>query len=376
MAFFFFPFASDGTKTPIDVDTQFSGLVSYEEGFGPDYQGNILTDPDARPFPRAQFNQLMFDVTTAIRQYQTDAVPAFITSSDNQGTPFPYDQYARVRFNPGSGFRVYENQVAANITDPTDPSWVEVNSPINKMQQSYACIASAAGTANALTATPAVAFSALAVGSRILIRAAANNTGTTTINVSALGAVACRKITGAGYGAFGGGELITGGIYEFVYDGTFWFLCGQSLTQLSAELSMGASQSLANGGAPALINFNDAVRNPLGWANTGSSNMTVPYVGIYGISVSLDVSNNVGNATGSFSVFIYKNGTLLYKVGQYPFSGASDIANVSSYREVGLAAGDVLTVHASNSGTVASLTVGFNEPTNDETWFSVKYLGS
>lgn len=125
--FYIFQFALDGDKLAIPNPTQGSGTVSYEEGFGSDYQLDLLTDPTAKAFPRAQYNQFCYDVTDNIRQYQTHGAPEFISSSDNGGTPFSYDLYARVRYDPGSGVQIYESQVAANVTLPTDPSWLVIS---------------------------------------------------------------------------------------------------------------------------------------------------------------------------------------------------------------------------------------------------------
>lgn len=118
--FFVFPFAEDGDKTAIPDDTQISGSVSYEQGFGLDYQKNLLTDPQAKPFPRAQFNQLMYDMTDAIRQYQTHGVPDFITSAENGGVPYPYDIWALVRYDAGSGVQLYQSLEDNNTALPSD----------------------------------------------------------------------------------------------------------------------------------------------------------------------------------------------------------------------------------------------------------------
>lgn len=125
--FFVYPFATAGDKTAIPNPIQGSGSVSYDQGFGPYYGLNLGTDPSALPIPRDQTNQLYYDITNAIRQYQTLGAPDFITTSDNLGTPFSYDIYARVRYDDGSGFKIYENQVASNTSLPTDPSWAVIS---------------------------------------------------------------------------------------------------------------------------------------------------------------------------------------------------------------------------------------------------------
>lgn len=125
--FFVYPFALAGDKTAIPEPTQGSGSVSYNEGWGPDYGLDLDTDPNALPIPRDQTNQLYYDITDAIRQYQTHGTPDFITTADNLGSAFAYDLYAYVRYDDGSGFKIYENQVQGNTALPTDASWQVVS---------------------------------------------------------------------------------------------------------------------------------------------------------------------------------------------------------------------------------------------------------
>lgn len=124
--YFIFPFATAGDKLAIP-DASVGNPVSYQDGWGPYYELDLLTDPLALPIPRDQTNQLYYDITLGIQQYQTHGVPDFITTADNLGSPFPYDIYAQVRYDDGSGFKIYENRVNGNITLPTDPSWVVIS---------------------------------------------------------------------------------------------------------------------------------------------------------------------------------------------------------------------------------------------------------
>lgn len=133
--FFIFPFGTAGDRTAIPDDTQPSGAVSYEDGFTVDYQKDLATDPDAKPVPRAQTNQLYFDITDAIRQYQTLGTPDFITTADNGGVPFPYDIYARVRYDDGGGFQVYESLEDANVALPSDATkWRVISNNLQGVQ--------------------------------------------------------------------------------------------------------------------------------------------------------------------------------------------------------------------------------------------------
>lgn len=114
--FFKDAFATGGDKTTVPEAIQPSGSVSYIQGFSINYTYDILTNPSALAFPRQQFNQLMYDITGAIQQYQVSGVPNFITSSDNGGSPYSYSKYAFALYS-GS---VYQSKANSNTADPTD----------------------------------------------------------------------------------------------------------------------------------------------------------------------------------------------------------------------------------------------------------------
>lgn len=125
--YFYYPFGIDGDLTAIPITTQPSGAISYQQGYGPDYELDLLTNPDAIPIGRTTMNQLFFDITTLLQQYSQYGVPLFITTSQNQGVPFPYPIFARVYY----GGLVYENQVAANIVLPgTDDTWLVISGDV------------------------------------------------------------------------------------------------------------------------------------------------------------------------------------------------------------------------------------------------------
>src|ERR1043165_823166 len=83
--YFINPFGVAGDRTAIPNDSQIDGSVSYEDGFPIDYQKNLDTDPNAKAIPRNQFNELMYDATQAIQQYQQQGFFDFITAADNGG---------------------------------------------------------------------------------------------------------------------------------------------------------------------------------------------------------------------------------------------------------------------------------------------------
>lgn len=126
--YFRIPFGTDGDLAAIPITTQVDGSLSYQQGFGPDFSLDPDSGPPSKDVPRDQTNQLYFDITTALQQYQQHGVPDFITTSDNGGTAFSYSQYARVLYDSGSGFHVYESLADSNNTLPTDATkWRQVS---------------------------------------------------------------------------------------------------------------------------------------------------------------------------------------------------------------------------------------------------------
>lgn len=125
--FFRFPFATTGDKTAVPDTTDPSGFVSYEQGYGFDYQRDPTSDPLAKNIERDKMNQILADVTTALREYQIMGTPDFIEAAQNGGVAFSYSKNARVRYDGGSGFKIYQSLVDANTALPTvTANWQEV----------------------------------------------------------------------------------------------------------------------------------------------------------------------------------------------------------------------------------------------------------
>lgn len=115
LKFFRLPFATTGDKTPVPDPVDSNGNVSYSQGYGFDYQRQ-KTDPAAKNIDRAQNNQILFDITTAIAELQSQGVPDFITSALNGGTAYSYAVNALVRYSGD----IYVSLSAANTAAPTD----------------------------------------------------------------------------------------------------------------------------------------------------------------------------------------------------------------------------------------------------------------
>jgi len=122
--YFRLPFSVSGTKVTVPDDSQPDGTVSYTDGYGGKYSLNPNTDPSALNVERTKMNDILYDVTNAIKVLQQQGYPDFITSSDNGGTPYSYSIGNVVRYSGA----VYQSLVNSNTTDPSNTSnWALIN---------------------------------------------------------------------------------------------------------------------------------------------------------------------------------------------------------------------------------------------------------
>lgn len=118
--YFIDPFAIAGDQTPIPDLVPPDDSVSFTEGYGILYQEDPDIDPDALNVERQKFNYLMFVITQALQQYQQIGVPNFISTADNDGTPFPYSRFSRALYDNGSAILPFISLDDSNTTLPTD----------------------------------------------------------------------------------------------------------------------------------------------------------------------------------------------------------------------------------------------------------------
>ena len=118
--YFKFPFALAGDKAAIPDATQPSGDVSFQEGYGLDYQLDPATEPSAKNIERDKANQLYYDITQAIKEYQEFGIPYWIEPAQNGGVSFPYAKFALVRYDIGGGETpIFQSLVDNNTALPT-----------------------------------------------------------------------------------------------------------------------------------------------------------------------------------------------------------------------------------------------------------------
>lgn len=243
MKWFMFPFALSGTRTAVPDDTQPSGAVSYEEGYGVDYSRDPVSDPLAKRIERNFYNQILYDITSWIRELTQLGTPIWVSSAQNGGTPLAYDRGAVVLVELESGWGRYESLVNNNTYEPStdDTKWLEVNL-YNRLTER---------TSPAFTGTPTAPTAAPGT----------NSTQVATCAFVALG-------SGPGY------------VHAFQYDGADTYTMAHGLD-----------------GTPTLINLQAKVRPgqtdldyPAGRAiQLGSSANT--YSGDHGVTLSCDDTN-------------------------------------------------------------------------------------
>lgn len=124
-AMFVFPwqFAQNGDTTAIPGDVQTSGAVSWEEGYGSDYEKEVgPDDPTAKDIDRRSFNYIINALTQAIQHYQYWGFPSWQSS-------FTYGLGAWVRFAQNGNVSIYESVIDGNTHSPAEGTnyWLPVD---------------------------------------------------------------------------------------------------------------------------------------------------------------------------------------------------------------------------------------------------------
>lgn len=152
--YFAVPFAVSGDVTAVADPVDPTGIVTFTQGWGPNYARDQTTDPLAIPIDRASTNYLMNVITAALAALQRTGIPEWITTANNDGVALPYAMHSQVRYSattPGVTFETYVSLVDNNIATPgTDATkW----QPISQFVATTAQLV--AGTDNRAIVTPA-----------------------------------------------------------------------------------------------------------------------------------------------------------------------------------------------------------------------------
>lgn len=112
------PFAFSGDKTAIPEALQPGGQVSMTQGWGPDYQKDLASDPTAKAIDRQQTNQLFNVVSTLLQRWQSETFPEFIDAAANGGAAYPYSVGTIVRVPNGASWVLRISTHDANTAIP------------------------------------------------------------------------------------------------------------------------------------------------------------------------------------------------------------------------------------------------------------------
>lgn len=212
-------FAADGDVTPVPDTVQPDGSISFPQGWGPNYAQDPTVDPGTALFiDRAQTNQLFNYVTSALQYIQQNGCAPFITTAMNGGTPYSYRKGVITSYDAGSGTVNWISAVAANTSIPgADGNWLALPSNVSSIFTG----GTSSGSANAQTVTTTQGgFDASVAGAILTFKAGFSNTGAFTLNADADGATAVKKLNGTGLTALTAYDIVVGGEYMIISDGT------------------------------------------------------------------------------------------------------------------------------------------------------------
>lgn len=114
--FFRVPFGKEGDIEEIPDALQTNGAVSFQTGYGFDYERDPAADPAAKDIERGKTNWLLNSITETLRQYQTTGTYPYLTAAENNGTAYPYAKGAQCLYKGA----IYESLVDNNTTLPTN----------------------------------------------------------------------------------------------------------------------------------------------------------------------------------------------------------------------------------------------------------------
>lgn len=212
-------FAVDGDLTPVPDDVQPDGSINYPQGWGPYYSQDPTIDPGTALFiDRAQTNQLFFDITSALQYIQQNGCAPFITTAMNGGSAYSYRKGVTASYDAGGGTVNWISQVSANTSVPgADANWIELPADVGFLFTG----GTSSGSANAQTVTSTQGgFDETVAGSIITWKAGFSNTSSMTLNADGSGATAVKKMSGTGLVDLSAFDVVVGGEYIGITDGT------------------------------------------------------------------------------------------------------------------------------------------------------------
>lgn len=186
----------------------------------------------------------------------------------------------------------------------------------------------AGGTANAITGTLAPPIASYAQPLAIKVKITATNTNAVTINLNGLGTRAVTKISGGSIVPLIAGDLVNGGIYELVYDGTQFIVLGaMGGLVLVGQGELKTSQGTFSGTTSYLV-----VGGTGNYLAAGSVSVARPG-GSYGFGIESAYSTVYSNTAAGWWYGSNSSSYLAYAVPWLYASNISPIGTLSFGRE-------------------------------------------
>lgn len=297
--YFRYPFAINGDVATVPDTTQPGGSVSYQQGYGPDYE-LVSTNPSSIPIARTTFNEVLFDVTSTLQQIYQNGFPLFITSAMNGGTAFSYSKNAYV-YQVADG-NVYYSLAGSNTDVPPSAKWQIVG---GSTATSYFNAATDTGTANHYVIAPVPAV-VPAAGDIVILQPVNANTGACDININGAGVIDIKTLQNQNPTS---GMLIPSGTYLLSYNAVtgFWVVLNPALGT-AAYTNIGTTNGTLN-----TLNISNAsngydVRGPITYQWGYSSAFTTPITITFPIAFSgaaystIVTPTDIGHAGGVGSI--------------------------------------------------------------------------
>ena len=115
------PFATQGDRVDVPDEPQADGSVSYNQGYGYDYERDQTTDPAAKDIEREKMNAVFHDITEATGEIQQYGVANW----NEEGKPYP------IRAMVYYAQKIWQSKIANNnVTPAAGTAWQELKADL------------------------------------------------------------------------------------------------------------------------------------------------------------------------------------------------------------------------------------------------------
>lgn len=232
------------------------------------------------------------------------------------------------------------------------------------------------GTVNTIVVTPNLPYESYTFGSSIWVKVANTNTGASTININGLGAVGIRRVIGTTLHNLLGGELVANGVYELIYDGTYFQVPSLFNTpSLFSEVILGSSQTITGSILPILFDTVPTGGDPYGWWDQTNHRMSPGISGRFQITGKIEcINTGVQDDVAFLEVFL--NGSNYRSVGEIFLKNNSTGVSITPSLGINLLnSSDYIDLRIRTSGGTAGINVAGPVGPDDGTIFQLTYLG-